>query len=69
MDTFVELADNEPSDCSQVVRGNSRKWGHFSGALCGTMSLFHSLRFKQLYSPAFSLPEQSPLELYFFSKP
>jgi len=28
MDIFVKLTDNEPSGCSQVVRGNSRKWDH-----------------------------------------
>ena len=42
MDVFGELADNEPSSCSQVVSVNSQKGGHpfltyvtmFWGHLC-----------------------------------
>jgi hypothetical protein len=28
MNIFVELADNEPFGCSEVVGINAQKWGH-----------------------------------------
>ncbi len=47
---FAELGDKGFSGCRWVVGIRRRKWGYFSGDL----SLFCSLRLRQLGSPLFS---------------